>query len=417
MRSLILVLACPIACSFSGSSSAPDGDGDASTDGQTDAGAPCDPWGERLFFEPCEDSRFAPPETVAPVMIVADATYDTENDTFIAGTAPMVSHRFTAMVGGRMARVWLTEEFVLGEGITLRVVGSLPLLIAARLHVRITGRLDFDSIYTYDVNLAQVDVLPGAGQSRPKCADVATLTGESNTSGGAGGAGASFISAGSTSGGSDRGGTAAVSPAAVIPPSSDMFFAGGCRGGSGGAGNGGDPGEGGFGGGAVMISSIGPLQIAAAGEVFASGSGGYGQTSSGRNGAGGGGSGGMIVLEGPDVTVDGTVAANGGGGGGGANGNFINSSERSLLLAGQNGRCDTSAAQGAQGEGSDSGGDGAALDVPASPADVLGDRGGPGGGGGGGLVLLVAPDRASIQDGENTVSPQPLKVTPGFQPL
>lgn len=95
---------------------------------------------------------------------------------------------------------------------------------------------------------------------------------------------------------------------------------GGCGGGAGGGPDtldtSGDGGRGGHGGGAIQISAGERLTIGATGGIDAAASGGEG----GHYGAGGGGggSGGAILLEAPEILLQGTLAANGGGGGAGS---------------------------------------------------------------------------------------------------
>ena len=89
-------------------------------------------------------------------------------------------------------------------------------------------------------------------------------------------------------------------------------------GGAGGGGGGGFNigGNGGGGGGAIQISAGLKITIGSNGGINAAGSGG-GLSSEGNWGAGGGGgAGGGILLETPELKVEGTLAANGGGGGG-----------------------------------------------------------------------------------------------------
>ena len=90
---------------------------------------------------------------------------------------------------------------------------------------------------------------------------------------------------------------------------------GGAGGGGGGSYNLG--GNGGGGGGAIQISAGSSISIGPAGGIDVAGAGGR-LASTGNYGAGGGGgAGGAILLEAPNVTVEGILAANGGGGAGG----------------------------------------------------------------------------------------------------
>ncbi|HTL36405.1 MAG TPA: hypothetical protein VL326_24905 [Kofleriaceae bacterium] len=101
-------------------------------------------------------------------------------------------------------------------------------------------------------------------------------------------------------------------------------------GGSGGGGasdTGANSGIGGGGGGAVQVLSNTFIQIGAAGGINAGGCGGK-AGAGGNDGGGGGGSGGTIVLEAPQVIVNGALAVNGGAGGTGGGGTGYGESGR-----------------------------------------------------------------------------------------
>jgi hypothetical protein len=72
--------------------------------------------------------------------------------------------------------------------------------------------------------------------------------------------------------------------------------------------------EGGAGGGAVQISASGEISVPSGGVIDVCGGGGSGGH---PGGGGGGGAGGAILLEGPEVRIDGELLSNGGGGGSG----------------------------------------------------------------------------------------------------
>ena len=82
-----------------------------------------------------------------------------------------------------------------------------------------------------------------------------------------------------------------------------------------GSGGGGNPNvsgsDGGAGGGSIQLVAGGRIVVSATGSVSANGYGGRGDSSDG----GGGGSGGSILLEAPEVVVEGSLSANGGNGG------------------------------------------------------------------------------------------------------
>ncbi len=160
--------------------------------------------------------------------------------------------------------------------------------------------------------------------------------------------------------------------------------AGGARGGN----NGNGSGLGGGGGGALQISSRGEVRFGPDSGINVSGGAGLG--GSNDHGGGGGGAGGAVLIEGRDIIVAGTIAANGGGGGAGAAGNAQGANGEVGSLG------ELSAAGGpAGGEGS-AGGAGAAGDVAVGlPGGAsIGNSGG--GGGGGGRIFLRSRETASV---------------------
>ncbi|CAN5772086.1 hypothetical protein BH11MYX2_BH11MYX2_23950 [soil metagenome] len=191
---------------------------------------------------------------------------------------------------------------------TTRAYGTRPLVIVATGALTVTGTLDAGSHHT------------GANRTGAAANDAACSTagnGEDDSGGAGGGGGGGFAGTGGTAGHGDTnnsGGSAGDSNGgAGGAVNTATLIRGGCRGGNGGDGanqgaNGGD------GGGAVYL--IAGTAITINGGVFASGGGGFaGQ--GGENGGGGGGSGGLIGLDAPQISVTGTIAANGAGGGGG----------------------------------------------------------------------------------------------------
>lgn len=97
--------------------------------------------------------------------------------------------------------------------------------------------------------------------------------------------------------------------------------AGGGAGGDDGDGSSNGQGDGGHAGGAIQVTSLTKITIGISGKINASGAGGVGGNwGSLRNssGGGGGGSGGAVLLEAPEIQIDGRVGAYGGSGGQGA---------------------------------------------------------------------------------------------------
>lgn len=185
---------------------------------------------------------------------------------------------------------------------TLKVTGSLPVAFVADGEVSITGVLDVSA----DLHLDG----PGAQTSGACLGTGVVLVGEDDkTSGGGGGGHADPGQLGGPANGGLQEGTAG---AAASDPDLDPLR-GGCRGGIG---------QylvfptplpsGGGGGGAAQIVSRRSISVSAGGQIDASGGGGNGV------GAGaGGGSGGSVLLESPNITIDGngTVISTKGGSG------------------------------------------------------------------------------------------------------
>lgn len=183
-------------------------------------------------------------------------------------------------------------------------------------------------------------------------------------------------------------------------------LSGGCGGGAGGGPDlldtHGDGGHGGHGGGAIQISAGTELIVSATGGIDAAGGGGEG----GHYGAagGGGGSGGAILLEAPEIGLQGVLAANGGGGGAGSASAFTENAadgKDGLLSEHQApaGLKDTF------GLGTDGGKGGAAEGGATSGFDSALDCNGGGGGGGAGRLRFnsnLAPTGGTLSPGSTT---------------
>jgi hypothetical protein len=405
-----------VGCSFRSSVAPPDA---METSGERPPD--CKSWGARAWFDPCAIPELAA-ASAGSVSLGVSLTYDTATDQFttpsgIAATAPAIL-RFNTTLASHEVRFWLVDSFELASPTKLRVIGSLPLIIAARGAVTISGTIDASSRYAF---VGGPIYERGAGDGHPSCSSAAMVAGNAGagSDGGSGGGGGGLSGPGGRGGKGGMGTTneVAARPGGVrIELAPGLAFRGGCQGGLGGTGDGGVPGGGGFGGGAVMITAQGPIQHQ--GRICAGGAGGHGQLMRNRNGGGGGGSGGLIVLEAPkiDIRAMAPLAANGGGGGGGADAHTLANDLREL--EGQNATCDAMPANGAQGESNVAGGPGAAGSGMSNGGDgTSGDKGGGGGGGGAGYVVLVAPTRAMITGLNNLVSPPALLLDAAFQPL
>lgn len=241
-------------------------------------------------------------------------------------------------------------DFLLENGWVLKPTGSRPLVIRSLSNIVIRGIIDCSGENGEELS-SQLSDSPRGGIGR--CG---------GASGGAGGSQALAVSqgsdnaipnsgggGGSTSGGGGGGGagmdTSAPSPAPGLTiddlspsgvagtPGTDISFSlvGGGAGGGGGE-RYDDPldaaafyasgGGGGAGGGSISIHSVGHVEIAATGRIFARGGAGGGSTAAYKAGGGGGGAGGSIqIFVGGDLTIDGVIDATGGAGGVSAGGN------------------------------------------------------------------------------------------------
>ncbi len=194
------------------------------------------------------------------------------------------------------------------------------------------------------------------------------------------GAGAGHVHAGGASPGSP-GGPIAGSPA--LNP-----LAGGSGGSFGSAND--DSLSGGGGGGAVQLSALGRVRVTAIGGINVGGAGGGGLSGvMGR--CSGGGAGGSVLIEGSDVEILGTVAANGGGGGGNA---FFEPA------VGQSGQLSGTPAVGGMGLVVNGGNGGAGATAPTDGTREIDSIGGGGGSGGRVRVRSVNPPALS-----GTISP------------
>ena len=148
------------------------------------------------------------------------------------------------------------------------------------------------------------------------------------------------------------------------------------------------PGAGGGGGGAVMLVSLGQVQVLSNGVIRAGGAGGRGGGSG--DAGGGGGSGGAVLIVAPTVTILGIIAANGGGGGG---------ADQDPPSDGQAGADTDQAAVGGTGGGNGSAG--ASLSGQDAPAA---DHHAGGGGGAAGRIRIESRDVPQLA---GTISPDP----------
>ena len=349
------------------------------------APADCGTWKPK-HFTPC-----ALPAPLGPLRLSGSGyIYDTDRGEFIGGTPVVHTSIVLPQPDGTSARIISVASFTLDPLVRLRVIGSLPLIIASWGTIQIQGRLDASSTAA-DLRGAGAN-FAGCMAAKPGAAGVATK-------GTGGGGGGGFAGAGGTGGTGDQdndpgtvggaGGAALAMPTAIVH--------GGCPGASGGplgpgatapatATSASAPG---VGGGAVQLTARTSITVPVGGSVEANGGGGGAGLGNGEGGGGGGGSGGFVGLEAPAITVAGILAANGGGGGGGG----------SDTVAGGVGGDGRAAAGAAVGGGnaaqcSGTGATGSASTTLAgtsiNPAQTAVSCGAGGGGGGAGAISIRA---------------------------
>lgn len=344
-------------------------------------------WGhEAVFFDECVHPPGGPYDTLMLTRTDGPYIFDT------TGGGELLDPDDTEIVVPSMTingyKILWVEDFELGTGATLRVIGTRPGLIASRLDIDILGTLDASSYW----DNGDDDYSIGAGAQPSVCNTNAADVGTNCNHGGAGGGGGGF---GGDGGDGGRGGVTHTcngmdgtpgGPGGGAGNQPNTTLRGGCDGKSGGNGDEDLPGAGGPGGGAISLFA-GRNIVVDDGNILAGGAGGRG-AEGGRSGGGGGGSGGMIGFEALSLTLSGntTMAANGGAGGGGANNSSAGDGDD-----GQNG---VAVATGGTPEGmSSAGGDGGWLSAAAENAQPAPDRGGGGGGGSVGYIMYygVAP--------------------------
>jgi hypothetical protein len=301
--------------------------------------------------------------------------------------------------------IFTFDDFEIPTGITVRVIGTKPVVFLIRKTARITGTLDASGNQS-SINQAGpgggsgavgTTVAGGCGAGGP-----GESQGTLSDSGGGGGGGGAAGGKGGDSG-SANGGTAGAS---CIPLTLEPLTGGS----GGGVGAKGDTtaARGGGGGGAVQISAL--ESIIVTGTIDVGGGGGEaGQgdstTGDGTNagGGGGGGSGGGLLLEAPinQLIAGSILAANAGAGGGAGDG----TSDGMSGASGVRGATVAKGGTAAVNQASD-GGDGgfATTSAKASGASSSSAYNGGGGGGAVGRIFIRAKGSPTLS---GTVSPPP----------
>lgn len=343
----------------------------------------CEQLGERRFFDPCSVPGVTEPIEIAfePGIYSLDTTAGIMTD---PSGAP-IEIGGVVDLGPASTYVIVASGFELSAVSSLRVTGERPLAIISWGGVEIAGILDVSS--------SPDPLARGAGALDPGgglCAG--DLGGEGSEGGGSGAAGGAFGGDGGSGGDSGMGGTTGATAAGAIAAET-LELQGGCGGGDGGRGQNNVPGGiGGDGGGAVLLSSLGTIEIT--GVIDANGTGGRAPPLDRRAGGGGGGSGGLIALEADvvEIRAAAAVVANGGGGGGGCN----NASP--ACTDGDDPGRDGLAAPGGGSDQSGVGGAGGALINlgVGQPGVDNPQRGGGGGGGAAGHVLVLGATTVAV---------------------
>ncbi len=357
-------------------------------------GWPFDP----AHFDPCAD-----PLTPSPALLLASGSFSYDTDAATFDPVPPTGQPTNGVYHG--TRVIWVEGLKIEAAATLRVVGSLPLMVVSTDKILVAGVIDVSS------SRFTGDSLPGAGASTdPSHCPVPPQPGvPCDRHGASGGGGGGF---GSSGGQGDSGGVGhdcgdidddgkprtAGGGALAVPLTA---IRAGCAGAPGSSTTEGgavfdDRGEGGPGGGAIQLVARGTLIVSG---VIDAGGGGGGPGSAHRASGGGGGSGGWIGLEAGELQIVGsaTLAANGGGGGGGCDNSAASAGEDALAAE------EAAAGGDASGNGGD-GHDGGYGTTGPDSADEDVERGGGGGGGGGGLIFVHSAGKLLI-DSNATISP------------
>ena len=127
------------------------------------------------------------------LVVDTDATYDTDLGTFIAGQIPDPVSAVVPQSQGENLRVISVTTLTVTSGVSLRAVGSLPLVVAARGDIEIDGTLDVSD--------------GGAGANSALCQSSAGSAGtDVGDGGGPGGGGGGFGGTGGAGGTGDLNG-------------------------------------------------------------------------------------------------------------------------------------------------------------------------------------------------------------------
>jgi hypothetical protein len=328
--------------------------------------------GGGIPFEPSNLPEIETSGTGELVLREQDCVIDTDDGTIdCAEDAALYAFSTASQEDGPELAVFAVRSLVIEQSAQVRVVGSRPLVFFARETIDIRGGLEAS---------AAGHVVNGGGFAQTPTGKGGGLGGGAAARNYAAGGGGAYCGKGGLGGFEADDPPASVGGEPFGAPELVPLFGGAAGGGDQ------DGTEGGAGGGAIQLVAGVAFTLGTNGYVSAGGGGGE------ANG-GGAGSGGAILIESPDVTINGTLAANGGGGAlfnGGSSGQ-----------AGQPG--DTAALGSAVTAGIGSAGD--VIDGGAGSNDgMIANTSGGGGGGAGRIRINTAGGTATFGD-DAVVSP------------
>ncbi|HWM85465.1 MAG TPA: hypothetical protein VNO33_06490, partial [Kofleriaceae bacterium] len=281
---ILTLLGATSACGFDGSGrggpgadDGSDGDGEDGGDdddggigGRIDAGTPdaepdiCLTWNQAAPFDPC---AIALAERGGDLILDAPGiyTYDTDSGQLLAPGGAAVDHESQLINDGDLHLV-SAQQLTVEAGSTLRIEGSVPILLVGWNRIDVNGEIDLTS------SIGSEDDGAGADPTAA-CAGTTAGVGGDSATGAGGGGGGGFGGLGGA-GGPGGSGTGAAG-AAGEDVSSVNDLRGGCPGANGGVADDADANaQGGSGGGAIALSALNG--IAVAGVVEAGGAGGSG---------------------------------------------------------------------------------------------------------------------------------------------
>ncbi len=311
------------------------------------------------------------PTGALDLMTAGTYTFDTTAGSLLAPGGGASLPPSGVIANGRVVSV---SSLTIGAGVTLRVIGANPLIIASWGTLDVAGTIDASSLGTAGSL--------GAGANPTGCAAHVASVGQNGAGAGGGGGGGGTSAGGRGGGGNNGANNGGLGGGSIAAP----LLLGGCAGAHGGLGNS-TPGDGGDGGGAVQLTAR--LSVSVTGAVLAGGAGGKpGAVSGSGGGGGGGGAGGMIGIEAPMLTLaaGAVIAANGGGGGQGAG--------NTLGIAGQNGQPSATRATGGNTGSGGPGGLGGGGLITAGGNGATDGSGGGGAGGASGFITFKAAMRS-----------------------